>query len=156
MSITLAELRAFYPGLAAAAEGTIQNPVDPDTAAWLDGPTFARWFRVEVLRLPPEGPQGVDYDTNLERTLRAWADGRAVTLQAADEALVRHGRHLHELPENVWRHPPKHPRWTRNATKNRPAIEAAIRAGERPSAIAKRFGISDRTVRVIRKRLEAA
>lgn len=139
--ITMAELRAYYPALALVAEEGMRNPIDPDEAAWLDGPSFVRWLR----------QNGLDKTTQLGestgRAINRWAAGDAVNLASADQVLTDLGHNLNDLPANVWRN---RPRRTRGKRRRSPyAKEVVLREydeGVTPERLRERYGVPAKTL----------
>lgn len=74
--------------------------VDWTNAQHVDGPGFVRWCE-GIGVIPPEGHIHARLGETTARAVRAWREGRRVTIWAADELLTRYGYHLREIPENL-------------------------------------------------------
>jgi hypothetical protein len=113
--------------------------LDWTNAEYADGPKLAAWLADE----------GYTFDKNLhpteDRAIRYWLKGRAAKLATVDAVLCKVGRHICELPDEVWCEKP---------LQHRPRIPAGVkeeairrlREGSTVEAEARRIGCSPKTV----------
>lgn len=84
---TMAEVAAYYPGLALAA----REESKPDT--WLDGPRLAEWAR----------ERGIGRgDDNQMRRIRGWRAGGVAHYSTVDKLLTDTDYTLDDLPDDLW------------------------------------------------------
>lgn len=100
---------------------------------WLDGPGFAAWLEENTDLVPERG-------SCLEKSIQLWRDGAKPSVFTADDLLTPLGRHLSELPDELYVDPPPIGRATPPAVKEE-ALEA-LRGGERPASVASRLGVT--------------
>ena len=67
-------------------------------AQWADGPKVAAWVDEHCPERTPERRYGMA----TERRLREWRMGAAAQVWAIDRMLTEMGRHMWELPDDVW------------------------------------------------------
>lgn len=118
------------------------------TYYWLDGPGLAAWFREEGL--VPENEKASPQTASVVRAVKRWDAGERASIWSADRWLIYSGRHLSELPDELWLEGPYH--------FDDEAKEEALRLlGEIPLRhVAQRFGVAPATVRYWRERARAA
>ena len=142
------EIRTFYPGLMKLAEGYAQHPIDPETAEWVDGPSFCHWWRNNV-------GEDLSKDDGVQRRWFDWDRGAAIQLQRVDSLLTSRGFHIHDLPANCWRDSPRPKAGFQNkgtTAEIRAGAVQALRDGDPVHEVAERFDVTPRTVRVWRQK----
>lgn len=108
---------------------------------WLNGPGFVRWLE--------EHCNVSQLEDNRQRTLRHYRAGAQASLASADRILTALGRHLNELPDELWDSN------RRNARKPHAVKVSALRAladGTPVGQVAREAGVSTSTIRYWRKR----
>jgi hypothetical protein len=65
-------------------------------ATGADGLKVLAWFEEHIPR------EKWEHDETLRRAMIDWRKGRRVTFRGLDAYLTRYGRHVSELPEDVW------------------------------------------------------
>jgi hypothetical protein len=91
--------------------------VDPETSEWLDGPGLVAWLNEQRLLYVDEdeaaskrgGAAGNGYFTGYDaahasfmRRTRDWQSGGIASVYTVDKFLIHHGRHLSELPDDLY------------------------------------------------------
>ena len=113
---------------------------------WFDGPSVVQWMKDQRLL-----EQAESSFPNLARRVRDWEKGSAVNYYTLDRYLIQLGRAVEEVPEEFYS--AKAPSRGRPigggghlTPKQRKEITRRARAGESPTALAKEFQCSARTV----------
>jgi hypothetical protein len=115
---------------------------------WLIGPKVVEWLASRGLRHPDQQLTG-----NQARRFRDWKNGGAAYVYTLDAMLVRLDLRLSEVPIEFYLpgDPRGHGGVKRISTATRQGIVAARKAGRRTLAVAKEFGVSTTTVRLVGK-----
>lgn len=123
---------------------TFLSPHESTSKDWLDGPGLVAWCRERNI-LPRENTHGY-----LSKRFREWEQGCAANVYTVDALMVKEGRHLSELPDELWRSSPKRPT-RKNAFAPYPKalrqqVLYALKQGLTPTLVSREFGIGVRTV----------
>ena len=126
-----------------------ERQLDWTCAEWADGPKLAAWLetRVKVSLYP---------DT-VGRAICRWRTGVAAEFWTVDRVLVAVGMHPADLPESVWRTPPRkvraRPPKRREGIGGKKLTPAQVleirresRCGVKKRVLAERFGVCPRTI----------
>lgn len=113
---------------------------NPETANYLDGQGLYAWL---------EENDGLEKVTErigdgARRTLDGWKEGRAANFYTADEILIRLGRHISEVPQHLYRPDPV--RKKKSPEVREEIVHRVHGLGEKPGAVARALGISQKTV----------
>lgn len=141
-AVTMAEIRAAYPGLGAMADASAEPLADPETSEWLDGPGLARWLEhrgMDMHWLEKRHP-------NAARAVRAWRDGRSASLDLIDTILLDTDYTLHDIPRELWLAEPHRKVPTRLSDEDKATILRRKAAGEPATELAREYDISPRTI----------
>jgi DNA invertase Pin-like site-specific DNA recombinase len=109
---------------------------------WLDGPRFVVWLEENGLF-----NVNLQLGSGLERRFRDWRRGAAASVYTADRALVRLGRHLSEIPDDLFTRPPIVSDAAPITEEQINEIVRRAEAGEAVSDIARAVGVCRATVR---------
>jgi len=131
-----------------------EKAISPETAEWIDGPRFVAWLREHGLTSPSRQLGG-----SLARRVRDWEHGSAANVHTADQALVKLGLVLSEVPDDFWIESPKRRGGQGQRIPERTQAEIvrrAIELQEPPSVVARALRVDHKTVRNYIRLAEAA
>jgi hypothetical protein len=142
--VTLPEIAAVYPGLAAVARATLTLPrLEPEEAEWFDGPAVYRWLtRVAIDRADELGDP-------YTRRIYAWKHGEACHVDSLDRVLQLRGLSIHDVPgEYAIRHFRTNMARMYGTRRHKARDEAVrrYRAGESRDDLAREFGVNRETI----------
>lgn len=110
----------------------------PRTAAWFEG-----WIRKRYGLGPSETMHAGD---EITRALHAWRAGdRAPTVWALDRMLTKLGGHISEIPDHLWIE--AKPNGRRYDEETKAKAVRAVELGEPAATVARRCGVSPKSVR---------
>lgn len=133
---------------------------------WVDGPGLVAWLEETVPESLAQlkaransfrGKTATREELNLLRRLNDWEHGATADIYNLDRYLILLGTHITFLPDGLFTtRDPRDRASKANLTKQaRAKLQEGIRAGTPPLELARTYGISTRTVRFWKKRVEA-
>jgi hypothetical protein len=122
---------------------------DPvETAEWIDGPGFVKWFEEQ------RPDRGFTPPTTTRTFYQARNTGRPINVWAADRILTFYGLHIRDIPRELWL-----PDYELNTRRRNPEMrEECVRraeAGERTVDLSREFGVAPETINKWRYRMAA-
>lgn len=117
---------------------------------YLDGKKVAAWIEAELPHLvDKEHPNHVGHNPTFYRRMYEWKHGAPATVWSIDALLVRHGRHLYEIPDDYYV-AGGHAKPKRKLLRHQPEVVSKALSlyaeGIGPTEIAQRLNINTKTV----------